>query len=139
MPRSQKPPDPEVLVDRSLGLYLVPDALRARGLTVHTLESLYGPPIAQMIQDTEWLQRAGEQGWVVLCKDDAIRRNSLELEIVERYGVKVFCLTTARLTGHKQRDRIINHMNRILQRARKPGPYVYGIYDRELRLLWRPS
>lgn len=84
---------------------------------------------------TPWLRRAGEQGWIVLCKDDSIRRNPLELSMVERYGVKVFCLTTARLTGVMQRDRIIAHINRILQRTRKPGPYIYGIYEKELRLL----
>jgi hypothetical protein len=120
-------------------LYLVPNALRERGLTVHTLDSLYGPSRSQRVRDTEWLQRAGEEGWIVLCKDDAIRRNPLELEIIERVEVKVFCLTTARLPGYAQRDRIISHLNRILQRALKPGPYVYGIYENGLRLLWRPA
>lgn len=139
MPRSPKPPDPEILVDRSLGLHVVPEALQALGLSVHTLESLYGKSRAQAIQDTEWLQRAGEQGWIVLCKDDAIRRNPLELEIVRRFAVKIFCLTTARLTGDMQRDRIVGHIYRILQMARKKGPYVYGIYESGLRRLWPPS
>ncbi|MDP2623606.1 MAG: hypothetical protein Q8Q29_07415 [Actinomycetota bacterium] len=139
MPRYPTQPDPEFLVDRSLGLYVLPDALRARGLTVHTLESVYGKVQSQSVPDIRWLGDAGQNNWVVLCKDDSIRRTPMELATVERYRVKMFCLTTASLTGEQQRDRILSHVNRIAQRARKPGPYIYGIYERNIRLLWRPA
>lgn len=136
MPRSPKPP--EFLVDRSLGRYMLPNALRTAGYTVHTLSSVYGEPTSQQIRDPEWLRDAGQNSWIVLCKDDSIRRNRLELAAVEQYAVKVFCITSARLTGEQQRDRVLHHINRIIQRAMRPGPYIYGIYDKGLRLLWRP-
>lgn len=137
MPRSPKPPESEFLVDRSLGRYILADALRAEGYTVHTLSSVYGEATSQQISDPEWLRDAGQNGWIVLCKDDSIRRNRLELAAVEQYAVKMFCITSARLTGEQQRDRILHHIHRIIQRAQRPGPYIHGIYEKELRLLWR--
>lgn len=136
MQRFPKLPKPEFLVDRSLGQYLIPEALRALGHNVHTLASIYGSAPSQSIEDRIWLEDAGTRGMVVLSKDDAIRRNPLEIAAVAKFGVKMFCLTTAGLTGEQQRDRIVHNLNRILQRSRKPGPYIYGIYQGGLRRLW---
>lgn len=136
MPRSPKLHKPEFLVDRSLGRHTIPQALRSLSYTVHTLDSLYGEAKSQQVLDQTWLEEAGNRGFIVLSKDDAIRRNRLEFEAVRKFAVKLFVLTTARMTGNQQRDRIVSNIHRIVQQARKPGPYIYGIYEKRLTRLW---
>lgn len=138
MPRSPKLHKPDFLIDRSLGRYLIPLAITNLGYTVHTLASIYGERESQSVPDHIWLEEAGNRGLIVLTKDVAIRRNRLEIEAVGRFGVKLFVITTAKLTGEQQRDRIVANIHRIVQASRKPGPYIYGVYAKGLRQLWAP-
>jgi hypothetical protein len=142
VPRSRQPrdPPPEFFVDRSLGYHLLPDALRALGFVVHTMRSVYGPGAEERVPDTVWLEQAGQAGWVALTKDDAIRRRPAELEAVAAHGVRAFCLTNANLTGEQQRDRFLENLNRMIQRSRRPGPWICAAYERQLVQIWpRPG
>lgn len=132
--RQQAPP-PEFFIDRSLGSHQLPSALRAAGLIVHTLASVYGEHEAQRVRDEVWLELAGRNGWIVLAKDDRIRRRPLERAAIIEHRVKAFVLTSAGLRGDQQVERILTHRHRIIQRARRDGPYVYGIYADGLRRL----
>lgn len=138
MAPSRRQPEPalEFLVDRSLGRYLLPNALKALGHTTFTLADIYGESKAQSVEDEVWIARAGKEGWVVLTKDDAIRRRPAELEAFVAAKLRVFCLTTANLNGAAQTARFVDNINRIVQRARSRGPYIYGVYERELRRIW---
>lgn len=89
--------------------------------------------------DTEWIERAGREAWIVLTADDAIRRNELERAAVQEHSVQLFCVTSARLTGPEQRDRLLKNIHRILQRSQKPGPFIYGVHEKSVVLLWRPE
>lgn len=42
------------------------------------MASVYGEEAAQRLADERWLRDAGAKGWVVLMKDDAIRRRPAE-------------------------------------------------------------
>jgi hypothetical protein len=42
---------PEFFIDRSLGRRVVPNALRASGLIVHTMASVYGEQVGQGLRD----------------------------------------------------------------------------------------
>jgi predicted nuclease of predicted toxin-antitoxin system len=140
VPPSPTPPDlPEFFVDRSLGRHLLPDALREAGFTVHTLATVYGEECAQVVKDEVWLRLAGERDWVVLTKDDAIRRRPAELAMVKKHAVKVFCLRSGNLTGLEQRERFLSHIDRIVQRSRQPGPWIDGVYQHRVLRLWSPS
>lgn len=140
MPRSRTPPEhPAFFVDRSLGRHLLPEALQQAGFTAHTLASVYGEEEAQRVSDEEWIALAGQNEWVVLTKDDAIRRRPAELAAVEEHEVKMFCLTNAGLRGEEQRDRFFTNINRIVQRSRKPGPWICGVYERGIRQIWPPQ
>jgi len=125
----------EFFVDRSLGKSIV-EALRTHGLTVHSMAEVYGEDEAQRLADEVWLRDAGENDWVVLTKDDAIRRRPAERDALTEAAVRAFCLTTARLRGSEQVERFVLNRNRILQQARKPGPYIYGVYESGLKRLW---
>ncbi len=71
-----------------------------------------------------------------MLKDDAIRRRPAEREALMRAGVRAFCLTNAQLRAEEQTKRFVENINHILQRARKRGPYIYGVYEGRLERLW---
>jgi len=127
---------PEFLIDRSLGRIEVPAALRAVGLTVHTLADVFGEEAAQETEDVTWIRLAATRGWVVLCKDDRIRRRPAERQALMDGKVRVFCLTNASLGFADQAAYFVGNRFRIIQAARKPGPYLYGVYRDGISRLW---
>jgi PIN like domain len=126
---------PEFFVDRSLGKSIV-EGLRAAGLTVHSMADVYGEKRAQGLADEVWLQDAGKNDWIVLTKDDAIRRRPAERDALTKAAVRVFCLTNRNMRGAEQTERFVSNRDRILRQARKPGPYIYGVYAEGVRRLW---
>lgn len=100
------------------------------------MASVYGEETAQRLPDEEWLRDAGERDWIVLMKDDAIRRRPAEREALMEGGVRAFCLTNAQLRGAEQAARFVENRHRILRQARQPGPYIYGVYERRIARLW---
>jgi hypothetical protein len=131
-------PSPEFFIDRSLGRLAVPNALRAHGLVVHTMAEVYGERVGQGLKDETWLRDVGERGWVVLMKDDAIRRRPSERDALIAGGVRAFCLTNAQLTGAEQGRRFVENRHRILRQAAGSGPFIYGVYEEGIKRLWPP-
>lgn len=127
---------PEFFIDRSLGRRHLADALRAQGFVVHTMASVYGEEAGQRVADERWLRDVGSKGWVVLMKDDAIRRRPAERDALIDAGVRAFCLTNAQLRADEQTNRFVSNRHRIVQQARKQGPYIYGVYENGIRRLW---
>lgn len=126
---------PEFFVDRSLGKSIV-EGLRDAGLTVHSMADIYGEKRAQLLTDEVWLRDAGRKDWIVLTKDDAIRRRPAERDALTEAAVRVFCLTNRNLRGAEQTERFVSNRHRILRQARRPGPYIYGVYAEGIRRLW---
>ena len=127
---------PEFLIDRSLGRVALPAALREVGLVVHTLADLYGEQASQEVEDHQWIAVAAENDWVVLCKDDRIRRRPAERDALSVGQVRAFCLTNANLTFTEQAEYFVHNRFRILQASRKAGPYLYGVYKDHIKRLW---
>jgi hypothetical protein len=48
----------------------------------------------------------------------------------------MFCLTNANLRGEAQRERFVTNIHRIVQRSRKPGPWICGVYERRIVRIW---
>jgi hypothetical protein len=130
-----KEQSPEFFVDRSLGKSIV-EGLRAIGLTVHSMADVYGEKRAQLLPDEVWLRDAGKNDWIVLTKDDAIRRRPVERDALIEAAVRVFCLTNRNMRGAEQTERFISNRHRILRQAGKSGPYIYGVYEKNLKRLW---
>ena len=135
---SESPSDstPEFFVDRSLGRHVVPEALRAAGLTVYSMADVYGEQIGQGLEDEVWLRHAGENDWVVLMKDAKIRYRPAELRAVQHFGVRAFCLVSGNLRADEQAARLVENVPRIVRAAAKPGPYIFGVYAGQIRRLW---
>jgi PIN like domain len=127
---------PEFLIDRSLGRLAVPDALRSAGLTVYTLADVYGEQTAQETEDVDWIRLAAQRDWIVLCKDDRIRRRPAERDALIEGRVRAFCLTNANLGFEVQAAYFTANHHRILLAARKPGPYLYGVNRDSIKRLW---
>lgn len=132
----QQPDPPEFLVDRSLGRHHLSNALRTLGFVVHTLADVYGERRAQEVEDQEWIERAGREGWVVLTKDDRIRYRDVERDAFVAANLRVFCLTSRGLRKEEQTARFVDNINRIVQRSRRPGPYIFGVYPKRLQRIW---
>ena len=45
-------------------------------------------------------------------------------------------ITNASLTGLEMAELLVSNLNRIYQRARHPGPYIYGVYPNRLERLF---
>lgn len=63
-----------------------------------------------------------ERNWVVLMKDDRIRRRPSERDALTAARVRAFCLTNAQLRAAEQTARFVNNIDRILRQAEQPGP-----------------
>jgi hypothetical protein len=132
---NSKESDPEFFVDRSLGKSIVAE-LRKAGLQVLSMANVYGEQTGPGLADETWLADAGKNDWVVLTKDDAIRRRPAERDALTEAKVRVFCLTNRNLRAKEQANRFVVNVERILHRAKTPGPYIYGVYDSGIRRLW---
>jgi PIN like domain len=87
-------------------------------------------------EDTAWIELTARRGWVVLTKDNRIRRRLVECQAIEEGKVRVFCLTNAGLTFAEQASYLVANRFRIIQASREPGPYLYGVYKDRIRKLW---
>lgn len=122
--RNREPPKPELFIDRDLGRYKVPQRLRDLGYTVHPMFEVY-PKTEQSEQDPDWIREQTEAGRVLICRDQL--RHPGEKEAVLEHGARMFRVARSAKNGVEQGDYLSNNINRIVQRARKPGPYIYRV------------
>ena len=126
---------PDLFLDRSLGRIKVPQLLRAAGLRLTTLAEHYGVPADESVADGEWLELAGNRGWVVLMKDTRVRYNRPEREAVRAHGVRCFCLAKQNLTGEEMAARFLTNLDAIVRACNEPGPFIYAVYQARIEKL----
>jgi hypothetical protein len=109
VPRKQ--PDAEVVyfVDRCLGEYVVPDALRKAGARIE-LHSAHFSPDAP---DTEILAFLGTRDWVFLSKDTRVRRRKAELEALSDAKVAAFIVTSGNASGEALASALTDALQRM--------------------------
>lgn len=139
MPSGRKPsqpdvPEPVFFLDRGLGVNYVAERIRQRGYEVLPMVDVYPGGADQWISDDEWIVNASDQNWIALTKDYAIIRD--HSAALTTSTLRVFALNNAHLTGPQMADRYNDNLNRILLRARKPGPYVYVVNASGIELRW---
>jgi len=115
-----KLPEPYTyFVDRSLGRHELVDRLRGAGLSVEAHDDHFAPNTT----DSEWLRAAGKNGWVVLTKDKAIRRNVLERVALLDAQVACFMLGRGDLSAGQMAEAFlvaVPRMQRVLRRYDLP-------------------
>ncbi len=127
MPRSrQRPPEPqpEFFVDRSLGRLVVPGALRSLGFVVYTMADVYPNGADESVEDERWIRDADHAGWVALTKDERLTRYASEQAALEASTLRLFAIANQNLTGPQMAQLFERHIHRIIQRSRRPGPFV---------------
>lgn len=93
----------------------VADMLRAAGHLAHVQHDTFGSGTP----DLEWLPEVGARRWILITKDQQIRKREIELRALRQAGVRAFVLTAAGLTGKEQADvieRALPGMIRLLRR-----------------------
>ena len=113
---------------------MVAEAIRARGYEALPMVDVYPDGTDQRTTDPEWIRRADREGWVALAKDPSIVRD--HRDVLAETTLRVFAFNNASLTGREMADRLGYNFNRILQRAKKPGPYVWIIKPNGLQRRW---
>jgi PIN like domain len=121
------PPEPEPIVfflDRCLGKIIVPTRLRSAGLLVE-VHSQHFPRHENSAEesDCEWLRLAGQKGWVVLSKNENIRRNQIEIAEILNSGVAAFISTASNITGDELAGSFLTAMpaiRRVLLKYERP-------------------
>jgi hypothetical protein len=97
----------------------VATALRSAGATVYTQRDTFGTGS----QDIDWLPRVGAAGWVLLTKDQNIRRRPIELHALLQASVRGFFLTAGNLRGEEQAHvfhEALPAMRRLIRRIEPP-------------------
>jgi hypothetical protein len=117
-------PEPVLFLDECLGSTDVPAALRAKGIRVELLHEHFD----SATRDTAWLAEVGKRGWVVLTKDQRIRRRRVELEALLAANVAAFVLTSGNLTGAATAGAFANAWPRIRKHVRDYAlPFVAAV------------
>ena len=111
-------------IDRSLGRWALPDALRPMGIAVQVHDSHFAIDTA----DVDWIQDVATRGWIILTKDQNIRRNPREREAVIVSGAQVFTLTNGNMPSAVM-VRLFAQYWADIERiaATEPGPFIYTI------------
>ncbi len=127
-------PPPEFLLDRSLGRHQLADALRAEGLVVHTLWSVYGTA-EQKLDDDVWTTEAGSRGWIVLSADKRLRY-TVSTRLFFAHQVGVFQLASGNLPGLVQVRCYIDNLQAILLACNEPRPFIFSVHKQGIVRIW---
>jgi PIN like domain len=128
-------PRPEFLLDRSLGRHQIADALRAKGLVVHTLWSVYGRS-EERLGDDVWIAEAGMRGWPILSADKRLRYD-VGTRLLAVHRAAVFQLARGSLPGRLQVRWFLNNLESIQDICeQEPRPFLYSVYEHQVERIW---
>ncbi|NOT49597.1 MAG: hypothetical protein HOP17_17875 [Acidobacteria bacterium] len=114
----------EIFIDRSLGKKIALP-LELAGAIVH----LHDDHFAQNVEDQVWLSAVGKQGWLVLTKDQRIRRRPLERDALMNANLKVFCFMSGNISFAEMADIIAKALPAVKNLADNTSPpFIAGIY-----------
>ncbi|NQT40452.1 MAG: hypothetical protein HQ581_23360 [Planctomycetes bacterium] len=101
--------EPTFFIDKCLGTHVVPDALRAHGVSVEIKTDHFAPDT----EDIHWLPVVGKNRWVILSKDKQLRHNYLEIVGLLQSGTASFILTSGNYTGQEMAEAYIRALPAI--------------------------
>ena len=115
---------PVFLLDEALGGKIVPQMLLDAGFSVQKLIDHF--PRGTL--DVDWLAEVGRRGWVVLSKDNMIRKRRLEREALLKADVAAFILTSANMTGEEMgRAFVLAHKRMLRILASNTKPFIASV------------
>jgi hypothetical protein len=111
---TRRPPEPVLFIDRDAWSRALGEALTAAGIDFVAHHQRFAPAAP----DTEWLSVAGTEGWLVLTRDQNIRRRPNELAAVRAAGLCLFVLGQGNLSAAETASIVVDTWPRILRAAR---------------------
>lgn len=81
-------------------------------------------------RDAIWLATAGNQGWIVLMRDQRVKHRALEIQALRDARVGAFVLTAGQATAQSSSVVILSKLKTILnisRSERKPFLYTIGM------------
>lgn len=87
--------------------------------------------------DEVWLTACGERHWIVLTRDQRIRRRVLEREAIRQSGAAVFALTAGEATAAESAGVVVRMLVKFANIAvsePKPFLYTFGLAGRLSRV-----
>ena len=111
-------------LDHQIGRYVVADALRAAGARIEAhLDHFPGDT-----PDAEWITEVGKRGWVLITKDQNIRRNPLERRAYEIAKLRGFVVTGKDMSGGELAELPVRCLPGMGRRAAGgTGPLLFAI------------
>lgn len=77
--------------------------------------------------DHVWLPEIGGRNWVLITKDQHIRRNPLEVQAILNAGVRAFVLTATDLSPADALALLVGRMTKIRRICQRKGPFIFNI------------
>ena len=111
-------------LDYQIGRYTVANALRAAGARVE----VHIDHFAQSAPDVEWIPEVGRRNWVLITKDQHIRRNPLERAAYQNARLRGFVVTGVDMSGIDLAQLLVRCLPGMVRRAAgRPGPLMFTI------------
>jgi hypothetical protein len=78
--------------------------------------------------DVEWIPEVARRGWVLITKDQNIRRNRLERETYRATQLRGFVATGKDMNGNELGELLVHCLPGMVRRtAGRPGPLLFAI------------
>src|ERR1041385_6076291 len=111
-------------LDHQIGRFQVAAALRAIGARVE----VHLDHFAGNTPDAQWIPEIGRRDWVLITKDQNIRRNPLERAAYESAKLRGFIVTAKDMTGEQLGQLLAQCLHGMVRRtAGWPGPLLFTI------------
>lgn len=111
-------------LDHQIGRYQVAELLRAAAANVEVhLDHFAGDA-----PDTHWIPEVARRGWVLITKDQNIRRNPLERAAYHAAKLRGFVSTGDNMNAKELGELLVRCLPGMVRRtAGKPGPSLFTI------------
>ncbi|HEX3550880.1 MAG TPA: hypothetical protein VHT53_10915 [Candidatus Elarobacter sp.] len=131
-PSSQQHSNRCVFVDRSLGSKKIPDAIRALGIRVE----IHDDHFSRDEDDTVWLSYCGANGWIVLTKDERIRRDPSEIRAVAASGAHAIFIGRQDVTAEQMIADLMPALPKLLRKMSLAGEPLFAVIHKGGRVDW---
>ncbi|MGZ5261336.1 MAG: PIN-like domain-containing protein [Burkholderiales bacterium] len=111
-------------LDYQIGRFVVAEALRAAGARVE----VHIDHFEQNAPDTDWIPEIGQRQWVLITKDQNIRRNPLERAAYKGAQLRGFVVTQKDMSGLELASLLVRALPGMVRRAAgRRGPLLCSI------------
>lgn len=107
-------PDLPLFIDRCAWSKRLGEALKTAGIEHIAHHERFAPSCP----DDEWLSAAGQENWIVVTRDQNIRRKANELKAFRDAGLIVFALASGNASAADTANLLVDLYPRFLQLAR---------------------